>query len=66
VVIFDYHRADGIPGCLQRLFFLFAEHETAREFINSDLQKELREAGFRGFQRRFLARGGLQIVTVEG
>ncbi|MBI5286575.1 MAG: methyltransferase domain-containing protein, partial [Deltaproteobacteria bacterium] len=49
-VTLDYHRAEGIPGILQRLFFLFTEHSTAREWLRSDLQRELRVAGFKGFQ----------------
>lgn len=65
-VILDYHKAEGLPGLLQRVFFIFTEHYTAREWIEGDLQEELREAGFKGFQRRFLAKGALQIVTVEG
>ncbi|MBI3754427.1 MAG: methyltransferase domain-containing protein [Deltaproteobacteria bacterium] len=65
LVIFDYHKAEGFTGFLQKIFFVFAEHETAREFINADLQKELREAGFKKFERKLLAKGALQRVTVN-
>lgn len=64
-VILDYHKAEGLPGLLQRTFFIFTEHYTAREWIEGDLQKELREAGFKGFQRGFLAKGALQVVSVN-
>jgi len=64
-VILDYHKAEGLPGLLQRIFFVFTEHYTAREWIEGDLQEGLREVGFKGFQRRFLAKGALQIISVE-
>ncbi len=63
-VIFDYHKGEGFAGLLQEIFLLFTEHETAKEFIKTDLQREMREAGFKKFQRRFLFRGTAQIVTV--
>ena len=64
-IIFDYHKGEGAAGMLQKIFFIFAEHGAAKEFINADMQKELRDAGFKGFQRRFLAKGTLQVVTAE-
>ena len=64
-IIFDYHKGKGFSGLLQSIFFIFAEHDEAKEFIRADLQKELREAGFKRFQRKFLAGGMLQIVTVN-
>ena len=64
-IIFDYHKGKGFSGLLQNIFFIFAEHDEAKEFIRADLQKELREAGFKRFQRKFLAGGTLQIVTVN-
>ena len=64
-IIFGYHKGQGLSGLLQNIFFTFAEHDEAKEFIRADLQKELREAGFKRFQRKFLAGGTLQIVTVN-
>lgn len=64
-VIFDYHKAEGFAGFLQKAFFIFAERETAKEFINADLQKELRDAGFKNFNRRLLAQGVLQVIVVN-
>jgi len=63
-VIFDYHQGEGFAGFLQKIFFVFAEHGPAREFIRADLQRELREAGFKNFNRGLLAKGALQIITV--
>lgn len=64
-VIFDYHKAEGFAGFLQKAFFIFAERETAKEFINVDLQKELRDAGFKNFNRRLLAQGVLQVIVIN-
>lgn len=64
-IIFDYHKGKGLSALLQNIFFIFAEHDEAKEFVRADLQKELREAGFKRFQRKFLAGGALQIVTVN-
>ncbi len=64
-ILFDYHHGEGFAGFIQKIFFVFAEHESARDFINADLQKELREAGFKNFNRRLLAKGALQIITVN-
>ncbi|MBI5328723.1 MAG: class I SAM-dependent methyltransferase [Deltaproteobacteria bacterium] len=63
-VIFDYYKGEGFAGFIQNIFFIFAEHEPAREFIKADLQKELRDAGFKKFQRRLLAGGVLQVISV--
>ncbi|MBI5048696.1 MAG: class I SAM-dependent methyltransferase [Deltaproteobacteria bacterium] len=63
-VLFDYYQGEGFAGFIQKIFFIFAEHEPAREFINADLQKELREAGFKEFRRRLLAGGTLQVISV--
>jgi demethylmenaquinone methyltransferase/2-methoxy-6-polyprenyl-1,4-benzoquinol methylase len=63
-IIFDYHTGEGFAGFLQKVFFIFAEHGPAREFIGTDLQTELRKAGFKGFQRRLMAKGALQIIAV--
>ncbi|MBI3755002.1 MAG: class I SAM-dependent methyltransferase [Deltaproteobacteria bacterium] len=65
LIIFDYHQGEGLAGLLQKIFFMFSEHDEAKEFIRADLQKELREAGFKSFNRRLLAKGALQIVTAE-
>ena len=64
-ILFDYHHGEGFAGIIQKIFFLFAEHGEAKEFIRADLQKELREAGFKNFNRRLLAKGALQIITVS-
>ena len=63
--IFDYHRAEGLAGFLHGLFFAFAEGESAREWVLSDIQQRLSTAGFKGFHRKFLLRGALQVITVE-
>ena len=64
-ILFDYHHGEGFTGFIQKIFFVFAEHGEAKEFIKADLQKELREAGFKNFNRRLLAKGALQIITVN-
>lgn len=64
-ILFDYHHGEGFAGFIQKIFFVFAEHGEAKEFIKADLQKELREAGFKNFNRRLLAKGALQIITVS-
>ncbi len=64
-IIFDFHRADGMAGVLQRIFFIFAEGETARMWMDLDIQSLLGRLGFRNFRRDFLAKGALQILTVE-
>lgn len=64
LVIFDYHRAEGLPGLWQRIFFSFFETNEARVWVGTDLQERLRECGFRDFRRQFLAKRALQIVTV--
>lgn len=63
LVIFDYNRADGLPGLWQRIFFLFFETPDALAWIRTDLQELLRECGFRDFRRQFLAKRALQVVT---
>lgn len=64
-ILFDYHHGEGFAGFIQKIFFVFAEHGEAKEFISANLQKELREAGFKNFNRRLLAKGALQIITVN-
>lgn len=64
-ILFDYHHGEGFAGFIQKMFFVFAEHGEAKEFIRADLQKELRDAGFKNFNRRLLAKGALQIITVN-
>lgn len=64
-ILFDYHHGEGFAGFIQKIFFVFAEHGEAKEFIKADLQKELRDAGFKNFNRRLLAKGALQIITVS-
>lgn len=64
-ILFDYHHGEGFTGFIQKMFFVFAEHGEAKEFIRADLQKELRDAGFKNFNRRLLAKGVLQIITVN-
>lgn len=65
LLIFDFHRAEGLAGYIQRLFFIFVEGETASRWVRMDLQGLLREAGFRNFKRQFLLNRSLQSVTVE-
>jgi ubiquinone/menaquinone biosynthesis C-methylase UbiE len=64
-ILFDYHHGKGFTGFIQKIFFVFAEHEETNQFIRADLQKELRVAGFKNFNRRLLAKGALQIITVS-
>ncbi len=64
-ILFDHHHGEGFAGFIQKIFFVFAEHGEAKEFISANLQKELREAGFKNFNRRLLAKGALQIITVN-
>lgn len=64
-VIFDYHKTEGFIDILQRLFFIFTEHETARDFIRFDIQKELADVGFKNFKKIILAKGALQLISCE-
>ncbi len=65
LVIFDYYGTDGLSGFLQSLFFAFAEGENARAWVRLDLQGLLREIGFKGFNRIFLAKRFFQVLTVQ-
>ena len=65
LVIMDFHRAEGLAGFIQKLLFLFVEGEDARRWVAVDIQTLLREKGFKGFRRRFLYRGTMQIITVQ-
>jgi demethylmenaquinone methyltransferase/2-methoxy-6-polyprenyl-1,4-benzoquinol methylase len=65
LAIFDYHRAEGIVGFLQKLFFLLFEEETVYTWLVTDVQDLLRKTGFRNFRRTYLFSGALQIITVE-
>ncbi|MBI5682289.1 MAG: class I SAM-dependent methyltransferase [Deltaproteobacteria bacterium] len=64
-VIFDYHKPHGLVSFLQRLFFVFTEHETARDFINFDIEGKLKDIGFKILKRTILAKGALQLITCE-
>lgn len=63
-VIFDYHRAEGFAGFVQRVFFVYAEGESAREWARSDIQQRLASTGFKRFHRKFLLKKALQVITV--
>ncbi len=65
LVIFDFHRAGGFAGLVQKLLFLIFEGESVWSWLTTDLQALLKEKGFRDFRRSFIAKGMLQIVTVE-
>ncbi len=65
LVIFDYHRAGGVAGWFERLAFAFLETHTAEEWVGVDIQSALREAGFRGFNRSYFAKGALQLITAS-
>jgi ubiquinone/menaquinone biosynthesis C-methylase UbiE len=64
-VIFDYHRAEGIVGFLQKLLLFFIEEETAVDWILTDIQGLLRKTGFRDFRRTYLFSRMLQVIRVE-
>ncbi|HBO83390.1 MAG: hypothetical protein A2073_04150 [Deltaproteobacteria bacterium GWC2_42_11] len=64
-VIFDYHKPEGFIKLLQRIFFVFTEHKTARDFIAFAIEKEMRDAGFKNFRKEILAKGALQLITCE-
>jgi demethylmenaquinone methyltransferase/2-methoxy-6-polyprenyl-1,4-benzoquinol methylase len=64
-VIFDYHRAEGIVGFLQKLLLFFIEEETAVDWIRTDIQGLLRKTGFRDFRRTYLFSRMLQVIRVE-
>jgi ubiquinone/menaquinone biosynthesis C-methylase UbiE len=65
LVIFDFHRAEGRTGAVQKVFFSFFEDEDAWTWLATDVQTLLREAGFSEFRRKFLNRGVFQLITVE-
>ncbi|GMR05153.1 MAG: hypothetical protein BMS9Abin23_1095 [Thermodesulfobacteriota bacterium] len=64
LVILDFHRASGMAGFLQNLLFLFVEGKEARAWTSTDIQGLLRKTGFRGFNRTFLLKGALQLISV--
>lgn len=63
-VIFDFHKAFGLAGFVQSVFFTFGEGETAKAWLKSDIQSLLREAGFKDFRRSFMLKGAAQLVSV--
>jgi len=65
VVIEDFHKAQGLAGVMQSIFFLFTGGRAASEWLSSDIQGVLRRAGFKGFMRRFLHNGLLQLITAK-
>lgn len=65
LAIFDFHRAEGLSGALQSVFFTFFEGETARAWVRTDIQSLLSSLGFKDFRRVFLAKRSLQIVTAK-
>jgi demethylmenaquinone methyltransferase/2-methoxy-6-polyprenyl-1,4-benzoquinol methylase len=64
-VIFDYHRAGGIAGLVQKLGFFFIEEETVHTWVRTDVQGLLREVGFKDFRRTYLFSRSFQIITVK-
>ena len=65
LAIMDFHRAEGMAGKAQSLFFTFFEGETARDWVGTDIQSLLSGLGFKDFRRSFLIDRSLQIVTVK-
>lgn len=65
LVIFDYHKAEGVAGWIERLIFAFLETDTAKEWIGMDIQSVLRQAGFKDFRRSFHVQGTLQLVSAD-
>lgn len=65
LAIFDFHRAEGLPGVLQSMIFTFFEGETARSWVRTDIQSLLSSLGFRDFRRVFLAKRSLQLITAK-
>ena len=64
-VMFDFHRASGIVGFIQKVLFYLVEEASAWTWLEADIQGLLREKGFKNFSRVFLAGGALQIIRVE-
>jgi len=65
LIIEDYHKADGFRGGLQGFFFMFTEGNEVKEWLNSDIQGLLRDAGFKDFRRKFIKKGLLQLITAK-
>ena len=65
LVIFDYHKAEGVAGWIERLIFAFLETDTAEEWIAMDIQSVLRQAGFKDFRRSYHVQGTLQLVSAD-
>lgn len=65
LVIFDFYKAEGAAGFIQKVFFIFVEGDTARVWINTDLQALLNRLGFKNFRRKFLIKGAFQLLSVE-
>lgn len=65
LVIFDYHKAEGVAGWIERLIFAFLETDTAVEWIDMDIQSVLRQAGFKYFRRSYHVQGTLQLVSAD-
>lgn len=65
LVIFDFHRAGGRAGWVQKLFFTFFEDESAWAWLSTDVQTLLREAGLTAFNRTYSFSGAFQLITVR-
>ncbi|MBI5237248.1 MAG: methyltransferase domain-containing protein [Deltaproteobacteria bacterium] len=65
LVIFDYHKAEGAAGWIEKLIFAFLETNTAEEWIAMDIQSVLRQAGFKDFRRSYYAQMALQLVSAD-
>ncbi len=65
LVIEDYYRGRGLAGTIQHLIHLFTEGSEVEYWLRGDIQSLLRHEGFKNFNRRFLLKGTLQLVTAE-
>lgn len=66
LVLFDFYGAEeGAPRVMQSLFFTFAEGETAKAWVRTDVQAIVSGTGFKNFKREFLHRRAFQLLTAE-
>ena len=65
LVIFDFSAAEGRSArAVQSVFFTFLEGETARRWVETDLQTLLSRAGFKDFKREFFHSRAFQLLSV--
>ncbi len=65
LVIYDFHRADGGAGVVQRTLFHFMEGDEVWPWLKTDIQGLLNKTGFTGFRRQFSLKGAMQLITVQ-